>query len=312
MQMRDLLVGSTGFVGNNLQKQHGFFMQVHSVDVDKAYGLKPELCVYSGIPAAMFLANENPVADLEVMKDARENLRRIKPRKTILISTVATYSDCDGKNESYESDKKLLSAYGKNRLQLEEWVMEDHGNVQIIRLPAIYAMGLKKNFLYDLHYVVPQMIIAEKFNEIKSECRLIRESYQLSSNGYYILKDHCNKKELKNYFLKSEFNALSFTDSRSRYQFYNLSRLWNDIGIVTEIGKPLVNLVTPPITTFDIYEAVTGKNDWKNEMDKKPYNYDLRTQYDKVFGFSKGYICEYETEIKNICEFMREWNLNEA
>ena len=60
----DLLVGSTGFVGGNLMVAHDFAAVCHSKDVAAQYGTAPDLCVYAGVPAAMFLANADPEADL--------------------------------------------------------------------------------------------------------------------------------------------------------------------------------------------------------------------------------------------------------
>ena len=71
---KDLLVGSTGFVGGNLAAKHAFAAVCHSTDIAAQFGAKPDLCVYAGVPAAMFLANADPDADLAVMAAARENL----------------------------------------------------------------------------------------------------------------------------------------------------------------------------------------------------------------------------------------------
>ena len=60
----DLLVGSTGFVGGNLLAKHTFAAACHSSDITAQYGTRPDLCVYAGVPAAMFLANADPEADL--------------------------------------------------------------------------------------------------------------------------------------------------------------------------------------------------------------------------------------------------------
>ena len=72
---RDLLVGSTGFVGGNLRAKLTFAAVCHSSDIAAQYSTQPDLCVYAGVPAAMFLANADPEADMEVMRTARENLR---------------------------------------------------------------------------------------------------------------------------------------------------------------------------------------------------------------------------------------------
>ena len=79
MMSFDLLVGSTGFVGGNLAAKHDFAAACHSSDIAAHYGTKPDLCVYAGVPAAMFLANADPEADLAVMRAARENIRKIAP-----------------------------------------------------------------------------------------------------------------------------------------------------------------------------------------------------------------------------------------
>ena len=67
----DLLVGSTGFVGGNLMASHTFDAAYHSTDVAEGFGCSNELVVYAGVPAAMFLANQDPAADLAVMAAAR-------------------------------------------------------------------------------------------------------------------------------------------------------------------------------------------------------------------------------------------------
>ena len=63
----DLLVGSTGFVGGNLLAKHTFAAACHSSDITAQYGTRPDLCVYAGVPAAMFLAK--PVCDEDRLAD---------------------------------------------------------------------------------------------------------------------------------------------------------------------------------------------------------------------------------------------------
>ena len=152
---KDLLVGSTGFVGGNLAAKHAFAAVCHSTDIAAQFGAKPDLCVYAGVPAAMFLANADPDADLAVMAAARENLRQIAPKQLVLISSIAVYADSRGKDEQSPMTPDGLPAYGRNRLQLERWAREDYPNALIVRLPALYGIGLKKNFLFDLHTITP-------------------------------------------------------------------------------------------------------------------------------------------------------------
>ena len=69
-------------------------------DIAESYGTSPDLCVYAGVPAAMFLANADPEADLAVMRAARENLRKIAPKQVVLVSSIAVYPDSRGKTEA--------------------------------------------------------------------------------------------------------------------------------------------------------------------------------------------------------------------
>ena len=226
---KDLLVGSTGFVGGNLAAKHAFAAVCHSTDIAAQFGAKPDLCVYAGVPAAMFLANADPDADLAVMAAARENLRQIAPKQLVLISSIAVYADSRGKDEQSPMTPDGLPAYGRNRLQLERWVWEDYPNALIVRLPALYGIGLKKNFLFDLHTITPAMLKPEKYDELAAKSTLVQSAYTLADNGFYKLNGTVDAAALKAFFAGNDFNALAFTDSRSRYQFYNLGRLWPDL-----------------------------------------------------------------------------------
>lgn len=304
---RDLLVGSTGFVGGNLRAKHTFAAVCHSSDIAAQYGTQPDLCVYAGVPAAMFLANADPEADMEVMCTARENLRKIAPKSLVLISSIAVFADSRGRCEDDAPDTDGLPAYGRNRLQLEQWVREDFNDALIVRLPALYGAGLKKNFLFDLHTITPAMLKPEKYNELASKSLLVKTGYTLADNGFYKLNGTADKTALKEFFAGNDFNALAFTDSRSRYQFYNLGRLWQDIETARAAGLTMLHLCTPPISAAEVYTAVTGKADWTNELPKSPFDYDLRSRYAAVLGGSGDYLCTKEEELDDVTHFLREW-----
>ena len=304
---RDLLVGSTGFVGGNLRAKHTFAAVCHSSDIAAQYGTQPDLCVYAGVPAAMFLANADPEADMEVMRTARENLRKIAPKSLVLISSIAVFSDSRGRCEDDAPDTDGLPAYGRNRLQLEQWVREDFNDALIVRLPALYGAGLKKNFLFDLHTITPAMLKPEKYNELAEKLPLVKTGYTLADNGFYKLNGTADKTALKEFFAGNDFNALAFTDSRSRYQFYNLGRLWQDIEAARAAGLTMLHLCTPPISAAEAYTAVTGKADWTNELPKSPFDYDLRSRYAAVLGGSGDYLCTKEEELDDVTHFLREW-----
>lgn len=304
----DLLVGSTGFVGGNLLAKHTFAAECHSSDITAQYGTRPDLCVYAGVPAAMFLANADPEADLAVMRAARENIRQIAPKRLVLISSIAVLADSRGVYEdSPAQDTEALPAYGKNRLQLERWVREDFPDALIVRLPALYGAGIRKNFLFDLHTITPAMLRPEKYSELAAKSVLVQSAYTLADNGFYKLNGTADLAALRTFFAANDFNALAFTDARSRYQFYNLGRLWSDMEAARAADVKLLHLCTPPVSAAEVYTAVTGKTDWHNELPKPPFDYDLRSRHAALLGGSGDYLCTKQQELDDITRFMRSW-----
>ena len=304
----DLLVGSTGFVGGNLLAKHTFAAECHSSDITAQYGTRPDLCVYAGVPAAMFLANADPEADLAVMRAARENIRQIAPKRLVLISSIAVLADSRGVYEdSPAQDTEGLPAYGKNRLQLEHWVREDFPDALIVRLPALYGAGIRKNFLFDLHTITPAMLRPEKYSELAAKSPLVKSAYTLADNGFYKLNGTADSAALRAFFAANDFNALAFTDARSRYQFYNLGRLWSDMEAARAADVKLLPLCTPPVSAAEVYTAVTGKADWHNELPKPPFDYDLRSRHAALLGGSGDYLCTKQQELDDITRFMRSW-----
>lgn len=301
-----VLVGSTGFVGGNLMAAHAFDAAYHSTDIAEGFGKDNGLVVYAGVPAAMFLANQDPAADLAVMAAARENLRRLAPKQVVLISSIAVYADSRGKYEDSPMSAEGLAPYGANRLRLEQWVREDRPDALILRLPALYGIGLKKNFLYDLHTLTPAMLRPAKYEELAAKSALVRAGYSDAGNGFYKLNGQVDAAVLRAFFEGNDWNALAFTDSRSVYQFYDLRRLWSDIEKCLAAGLRTVNLTPPPVSAARVYEHLTGRT-FENHLAAAPFDYDLRSRHAELLGGAEGYLCTEEEELADIAAFMKGW-----
>lgn len=301
----DLLVGSTGFVGQNLADAHDFDLGVHSKNVGDAFGKGWDLVVYSGVPSAMFLANNDPDSDLAIMRAARANINSIAAEKTVLVSTIAVYADSRGKSEEDEPAPEGLSAYGKNRLQLERWVREDHPDALIVRLPALYGKGLKKNFLFDLLHPAPAMLTKEKYEELAARNGLVRLGYADAGNGFCRLRPDADEAALASWFASNDFNSLAFTDSRSRFQFYDLGHLWDDVSGALAAGAKVLNIATPPVSAGELYRFLYG-SPWRNELSKPPFDYDMRSVHSPLPDGAPGYRCSKEESLRGIAEFIRE------
>lgn len=304
--MIDALVGYSGFVGANLVAKHEFSKLYNSKNIQEAFGLNPELLVYSGVPSAMFLANNFPQKDLAIIEDAMENIKKINPKTVVLISTIAVYSNPVDIDENSDINTDELTTYGKNRLLLEQFVEQNFENHLIVRLPALFGKNLKKNFIYDYIHLIPALLTEAKFEELILKDDLIKQYYTLQDNGFYKCKEleKDEQKILKNYFEKIGFSALNFTDSRSNYQFYDLSNLWGHIQKALENGVKKLNLATEPIQVAELFEALKGEK-FNNELNKAPFNYNYKTLHYEVLNGKDGYIFSKDQVIEQIKEFIK-------
>lgn len=304
--MKDALVGYSGFVGSNLRMQHTFSDTYNSSNIEAAFGTTPDMLVYAGVRAEMFLANQDPNADYQMIRNAMENIRRITPKRLVLISTVAVYADTKEVNEDSVIAPESLSAYGRNRLVLEQWVRESCPKSLIVRLPAIFGENLKKNFLYDYITGIPALLKNSKYVELLETTPELARYYFPQENGFYKCRELsvAERSVLKGVFARAGFSALNFTDSRSRYQFYPLSRLWKDICLALENDVRCINMVTPPVSANDVYEMLEGKA-FENELDKRPFDYDIFTKHAGLFGRpGERYIMSLEEELDAIRQFI--------
>lgn len=303
----NILVGYTGFVGSNLWSSGEFDAGFNSRNIQEAYGTEPELLVYAGLRAEKFLANQFPEKDLELIEEAKKNIMLIKPKKVVLISTVDVYPNPYQVDETAQIDKETLQPYGYNRLLLEEWVREHYPDALIIRLPALYGKGIKKNFIYDYINRIPSMLKESKMDELCLQDNEIKAFYTLQENGFYT----CNilskqeRKILKNKFSAVGFSALNFTDSRNVYQFYPLKRLWNDICLALEAGIMVWNPATEPVSAAEIYRYLCGEI-FINEVSRTPISYNYYTKYADVFKRSNPYIMTKEEVLSDIAGFIEE------
>jgi hypothetical protein len=300
-----VLVGYSGFVGSNLTKSYHFDEVYNSTNIANSFGTNPDLLVYSGVKAEMFLANKFPDQDKLDIDDAISNIKKINPKYLVLISTISVYDTTLKVNENHNIDNSVLLPYGKNRYYLEEWVKANIENYLIVRLPALYGINLKKNFIFDFINLIPAMLNEAKFLDLKLIEPKLAEFYFLEANGFFKCREINNdeKKKLKHAFKNISFNALYFTDSRAKFQFYNLRYLWQHIELAISRNINVLNITTEPIEVSELYNYLTTKT-FKNEINIQCPNQDLKTLFYKDFGGDNGYIFNKGFVLSDIKEFI--------
>ncbi len=148
--MKSALIGFSGFVGENILQQHQFTDLYNSRNIDQIRGQSFDLVVSCGTSSLFWKANLEPVEDMKKIQLLIDALKEVKAKKIVLISTIFVYPDPYKVDEETLIDETKLSPYGFNRYQLEKFVIQNFSDVTIIRLPNLFGIGLKKNFIYDL------------------------------------------------------------------------------------------------------------------------------------------------------------------
>lgn len=146
--MKRALVGSTGFVGGNLLDAVEFQACFNSANADEMRGGRFDLLVCAGLPAAKWVANRDPEQDRANVDALLRNLSAVSADRVVVVSTIDVYGSPRGVDEETSPDP--IEEYGTNRLRFELAVRELFESVLVVRPPALYGPGLRKNALYDL------------------------------------------------------------------------------------------------------------------------------------------------------------------
>lgn len=148
--MVDALIGHTGFVGSNLARQGSFAATFNSRNIEAIRGGRFGAVVCAGVSAVKWLANKEPEADWQGIRRLMDCLGDVTAEHFTLISTIDVYRDPVGLTERDAPPTEGLHPYGRHRLALEAFVAERFPSHAIVRLPALFGSGLKKNALFDL------------------------------------------------------------------------------------------------------------------------------------------------------------------
>jgi hypothetical protein len=146
----DALIGYTGFVGSSLLRDASFAALYNSRNIREIRGKRFRRVVCAGVSAVKWWANRNPQEDLAAIALLMDCLAEIAAERFVLISTVDVYGEPRGVTEREIPSLDGLHPYGRHRLELERWVARKFADCHIVRLPALFGPGLKKNAIYDL------------------------------------------------------------------------------------------------------------------------------------------------------------------
>lgn len=255
----DALVGHTGFVGGNLDRQHDFHARFNSRNIGDIAGSHFGTLVFAGAQGKKWWANQNPAEDWDGVQTALDAMTSVTADRVILISTIDVVPPVMGADESFDCSSLPNHPYGANRLRLEATMRALFPEVMVVRLPALTGWNLRKNIIYDLVHD----------------------------------------------------NMVDKIDPASRFQFYDLDRLWQDITKISDAGIELVHLVTEPVLTGDIVGRFFPGAAIGEPATTGSAHYDFRTRHAAVFGGAAGYIYDAEEVFRRIGKYVASARVNQ-
>jgi len=143
------LIGYTGLVGQNILQHKEFDDLYNSTNIEDIKGKEFDLLICSGARGNRRFGDMNPKEDKNNIDNLIFNLKYVRTKKLILISTIEVYNYNTNMDEDYIINIDELSPYAKHRALLELYC-KDNFDCLIVRLPIIFGIGTKKNIIYDL------------------------------------------------------------------------------------------------------------------------------------------------------------------
>ncbi|HKQ60056.1 MAG TPA: NAD-dependent epimerase/dehydratase family protein [Candidatus Polarisedimenticolaceae bacterium] len=98
-------------------------------------------------------------------------------------------------------------------------------------------------------------------------------------------------------------NCLHLTHRDSVFQFYDMSRLWQDAQAALRAPAALVNFATTPVAAGEVARRSFGV-EFATITPKPPVRYDVRTRHAVLFGASGPYLYSAEETFQRIARYV--------
>lgn len=309
------LVGHTGFVGGALRRRRSFAGFYNSSNIGELAGERFDRVVCAGAPAVMWAANADPEGDAANLDRLIAALRSAEIGTLVLISTVAVFDDPSAGYAEDDARYETAKAYGRNRRRLEVQAAEAFDDVRIVRLPALFGPGLKKNFIFDLMNPAPSFINPTAYEKTAAafsaaERAMLAEAYAFDAGlkMWRLRREELSRApllaDLTEALERIGFVARNFTNSESRYQFYNIERLADDIDRIVDSEVRVVNLCSEPLSAREVHLHLTGE-DFANDGPAR-VSENVRTRHAGLFGGAGDYTFDRATVLSDLKAYFAE------
>jgi len=306
------LVGHTGFVGSALRRQKSFAQCFNSGNIYAIREQQFECVVCAAAPGSMLEANTAPDRDRAKIQDLIGTLSSVKTDRFILVSSIAVLDDfAGGYDETTEHFQQEL-AYGRHRRELEAFVEAHFANSLIVRLPALFGHGLRKNFLFDLLNPVPSLLTMQRLETMQRSldqglADWVGNLYTLDPDIGMLKLDRASlnsgrmRVALEESITSLNLSATQFHHPATTYQYYSIDRLWDDIKIAARAGLTHIHLVTEPVVAADVHKRLTGQT--MPETGARIHREDMQTAHADLWGATGPYLADSTSTLDRLGEF---------
>ncbi len=292
------LIGHTGFVGGALLRQARFAACYNSASIASIAGQSFGTLVCAAAPGSMLEANRAPERDAAQIAALTQQLSKVQATRFVLISSIAVLADFAGGHDETTQAFQQELAYGRHRRALEAFVEDHFASSLIIRLPALFGRGLRKNFLFDLMNPVPSLLTAAKHAALAAALDPALGAWTAAlyapdpATGLLKLDRAALNRDQRRAALEDAITALGasatqFHHRDTTYQYYPIDRLWQDIGIALAAGLTHLHLAPEPLTAAAIHLALTGCP--MPETPARLHREDMHTRHAALWGAEGPY-----------------------
>lgn len=305
------LIGYTGFVGSNLDRQHRFSARFDSRTISESAGQGYDLVVCAAAPGSMLEANRLPAADEQRIERLIDSLRRLRAQRFVLISTIAVLADFGGGQDEQAAAFSTATPYARHRRALELRCAELFDDCRVIRLPALFGTGLSKNLVFDLLNPMPSFLTEPAIAELHDR---LDPRLADALRSWYRLRDDLQMYELDRAGLdrsgtRAAFDAAvvalglssrRFTNPRSTFQFYPLDRLWSDVTLASDAGVRTLHMATEAVEARTVAAAIGAE---MPDSNAPLHTEDMRTRHAALWGRQGGYLMSAADVLARLAQF---------
>lgn len=306
------LIGHTGFVGSALRRQTAFDACFNSANITESAGASFGTVICAAAPGSMFEANRAPEQDRRKIHELIDQLSKVSAGRFVLISSIAVLNDFAGGDDESTQDFQTELAYGRHRRELESFVESHFYDSLIVRLPALFGEGLRKNFMFDLLNPVPTMMPGAKVETLADALEptlghLVRSLYAhdaatgLHTLDRAALNANHRRAALEDAVVALGTSATQFHNRDTTYQYYGIDRLWADIEIASDADLSHIHLVSEPLKAAAIHSHLTGRD--MPETSARLHREDMRTRHANLWGKTGPYLSDGDTTLDELSAF---------